>query len=64
MEEMKLMEIHCKEGKRRFGKKWNNANIGWGIDEDSIETKVYGHPTKVFVTNYVKGRIEHVTTLY
>ena len=48
----RLFEAHDKEGRKRFKKKWDGANLGWGVDEIdlAISSKVYGKPCIIFTT--------------
>ena len=57
----KLVDAHCVEGLRVFGeKRWNQANIGWGSSDTCIESKVYGNPCVILVSEMdKKGKITH-----
>lgn len=58
--EDKHWEAHDKEGKKRYKKHWDSANIGWMVDEIdySIASKVYG-ANEVFTTTWNKGKYIH-----
>jgi len=50
-----LTEANIREVIRKYGKKRaSTANIGWGQDDDLIETKVYGVPCMVVATRRIR----------
>lgn len=55
-----LIEIHCKEGKKRFKKDWDNANIGWCQCNKEISSKIYVFPIIIFTTSLRRGKIKHI----
>ena len=66
-DEDRLWNAHSKEGEKRYGKRWESANIGWYSGGDIIESKVYGdatHKTEIFISKEIDGNIEHFTQDY
>lgn len=57
--EAKLWRKHDKEGKKKYGKKWDMANFGWVSSESDIASKVYGNPTLIFSSYIENRRIKH-----
>lgn len=63
--EQKLQDAHEKEGSKRFGKRWATANIGWGQDDLSIATKVYGDEPVIFCSEIDEdGTVTHTEEPY
>lgn len=57
--EDKLWSAHGKEGKKRFGSRWKDANTGWYSEQDSVSSKVYGKPCMIFTSYYHNYEIYH-----
>ena len=62
--EEQVWKAHNKRGQRRYGKKWDMANIGWYSGDLVISSKVYGKPTVIFTTNVIHNKITHTESPY
>ena len=54
-----LIESHVDEGQKRYGSRWDDANIGWSSGEGFISSKVYGEDPKIFTTYLEDNKCVH-----